>query len=835
MTLRIRYASPATLLATLAILASLAPNAIGADDQLAPVPDFERDIRPLLAAHCLDCHGQETQEQGLSLATVSAMLQGGESGPAIVRGDPRVSLLISMIESGEMPPDQEEPLDPIELAKLRQWIAAGSPSDERILDPRARRILVSDADRAHWAFEKPDKPAVPELNDNARLRTPIDHFVLDKLQAEGLTFSPEASRLSLLRRAYFDLLGLPPPPEEVAAFLADEDPDSYEHLIDRLLRSRHYGERWARLWLDLVGYSDTAAIDNDLDTVVPNEEIWRYRDWVIRALNADMPYDRFLAMQLAGDELIDWRNAPTYTPEVKDHLIATGYFRHTQDVTNHDQYGRKERFDVLAMAMESFTSGVLGMTFACAQCHDHKYEPLPQRDYYRLMGVLMSAYNPDEWVKPKDRFLADVPQSERQAIDRRNAEIQTEIDRLGKELKAAQESSEGGDASSKQDNPTVAQLEAQIEQLKPKLQSYGKIQALWDVGPPPDTYLLRRGIHDQRGARLQPGFPAVLSDDSELVNAQRPSQACGETSGLRLDLAQWLTRPGTRPAGLVARVLVNHVWRHHFGSGIVATPGNLGRSGTPPTHPDMLNWLAADFIESGWNMKRLHRQIMLSTVYRQASLVVSNPKLSIRDAQTIDPSNRLLWRAPIRRLDAESVRDAILAVSGKLNRKAGGPPVMLESQPDGMSKVKPDSSADESRRSIYVFVRRNYPLKFLEIFDTPIVPLNCTQRAQSATVLQSLALLNDPFLLEHAGHASRRLNASVDLADSRQAVTAAYVLIVGRPPAQAELKRCQEYFAGQIKVYDEAPPDGPRQAPQSLAMADLCHMLMCSNSFLYLE
>jgi len=794
-------------------------------------PEFERDVLPILAANCLDCHGADEPEQGLDLSTVTAMLQGGESGPAIIRGDPTSSLLISMVESGQMPPDDHKPLERDEFALIGRWIAKGAPAKGKVREPELRR-LVSDIDRQHWAFQKPVKPPVPESGADQRVNSTIDNFVLARLREHDLTFSPETARLTLMRRTYFDLVGLPPTPEEIAAYLADEHPRAYEQLIDRLLESQHYGERWARHWLDLAGYSDTREIDNDLMTVVPNEGIWRYRDWVIRAINDNVPYDRFLVMQLAGDELVDWRTAEKFTDEIKDHLIATGYLRHNQDVTDHDQYARKERFDVLLMTMQSFTSGVMGLTVACAQCHDHKYEPLPQRDYYRLMGAFMSAYNPDNWVKPKNRYRVDVSPAEQDAIDKENGKVNEQIAKLSQELeklKSASSGNEGpGDA-----HETIQELQNKIAELQPLLRQYGKIQALWDVGKVPEIFLLRRGNHDQPGARLRPGFPAVLSDEAEgLVHATRPAEATGETTGTRLSLAQWLTRPDTRAAGLVARVAVNQIWKGHFGQGIVTTPGNLGRSGAPPSHPRLLDWLAADFIDHGWNLKRLHRQIMLSTTYRQLSQ--RSPQGVPLAGQAIDPENRLLWRQNVRRLEAEALRDSMLALSGRLDRTSFGPPVMLESKPDGMSTVKQTAgTTDHCRRSIYVFVRRNYPLKMLETFDTPIVPLNCTARANSASVLQSLTLLNDPFVLEHASATAGQIELAMGVSDDRQLVNAAVVRVISRVPSESEVQRCVSHLQAQTELYRSEKVDAV--AARHRALADLCQMLMCTNEFLYVE
>ncbi|MCH2130590.1 MAG: DUF1553 domain-containing protein, partial [Pirellulaceae bacterium] len=551
----------------------------------------------------------------------------------------------------------------------------------------------------------------------------------------------------------------------------------------------------------------------------------------IRAFNDNLPFDRFLTMQLAGDELVDWRNATQYTDHIKDHLIATSFLRHNQDVTDHDQYGHKERFDVLFMTMQTFSSSVMGLTVGCAQCHDHKYEPMPQRDYYRLMGHFMAAYNPDDWVKPKDRYQTNVAGSEKAAIDQGNARLNNQITQVSADIEKLKATPEG-DSQAAESQAQIEALQHQIVEMKSRLQKYDSFPSLWDVGDVPRMFLLRRGNHDQPGAHLFPGFPAVLTDAVDgLVHAQRPVETVGKTTGMRLALAHWLTQPETRSAGLVSRVAVNYVWRQHFGRGIVATPGNLGRSGAAPSHPELLDWLAADFIEHGWDRKRLHRQIMSSSTYRQRS--ARSPQGTPLIGQTLDPDNQLFWRQNVRRLEAEAVRDSVLAVSGRLDRTSYGKAIMLESQPDGMSRVKQiPGKTQHFRRSIYIFVRRNYPLKILETFDTPIVPLNCTARENSASVLQSLTLLNDPFILEHAKVTSQQIYHSVDQQNLPQLITETFLRLVARYPNDSELQRCTSYLQTQFELYRET--EDPHTCWHR-AHVDLCQMLMCTNEFLYLN
>ncbi len=377
------------------------------DAQWPSPPSFEQDILPILAQKCHDCHGADVQEAKLDLRTLSTILQGGESGPSVVPGNPSSSLLMDLVAHGQMPPGGEEKLTAVELASLQRWVEAGTPAEENtvVLPPHSQ---LTDADRSFWAFQPPRKFDVPPVRQTDRVGGPINAFLLAKLEAQGIAYSAEADRGTLIRRAYFDLIGLPPEPAAVDAFLADSRPDAYEQLIDELLESPHYGERWGRHWLDAAGYVDNRLGDSDLATVTPNEGIWRYRDYVIRAFNEDKPYDRFLTEQLAGDELVDWRRAATFTPETVSLLSATGFLRNVEDHTSEPQYGIEKRYEVVNEVMDMFSTSVLGLTMECCRCHNHKYDPLPQRDYYRLMACFEPALNPHDWRRPQERFLADV-------------------------------------------------------------------------------------------------------------------------------------------------------------------------------------------------------------------------------------------------------------------------------------------------------------------------------------------------------------------------------------------------------------------------------------------
>ena len=851
------------------------------DPVYPPPPSFEKNIFPILASKCQGCHGEEVQEAKLDLRTLSEILRGGENGPAIVRNQPHQSLLLDLATSGQMPPEASDKLADHEIALLRDWIKAGAPAEEKIihLPPHSQ---IDEEDREFWAFRPPIKNTIPEPRSRDRIRTAVDSFLLAKLEERGLRYSPEVDKTILIRRAYFDLLGLPPEPKAVRAFLEDSRENAYEILIDELLNSPHYGERWGRHWLDAAGYVD-GKLDNDLGTIYPNNGIYRYRDYVIASFNEDKPFDQFLTEQIAGDELIDWRNLKTYDARTISLLTATGFLRNVDDHTDFPQYGIEKRYEVINETLDMFSTAVLGLTMECCRCHNHKYDPLPQRDYYRLMACFETAFNVYDWKQPKDRHLPDVSLAEKTAIDQANADIDRRIaeitqtestlkqqarERLiASRLEAIPEPIRNDVRSAVEMKPEQrnevqkylsekfasifaisdidleaalsatdkVSLQANADQrsaLASQKKSYSMIQALWDVGEPPLSHVHRRGNARAKGVLVQAGFPEVLQPVSPTESSAR-AQAEGATSGRRLQLARWLTQP-SHP--LTARVLINRVWHHHFGRGIVETLGNFGRSGSLPTHPELLDWLAVDFMENGWSIKRLHRQIMLSSAYRQSSRRTRASDIEnalIHQGEIVDPENRLLWRMNMRRLESEIIRDSLLAVGGTLDRTAGGPPDPITNPADGLSEVKTDSvSSRTTRRSIYLFARRVYPLKFLEIFDAPIMSVNCTQRTQSATVLQSLALLNSEFMNKQADSMSKHIVKHIG-EDTTERVKFAFLLAFARPPLDVELEKSRKFLESQIADYQSAEHSKEQSIQNSLA--DFCQMLMSSNEFLYVE
>jgi cytochrome c553 len=854
------------VVAVMALAASARPG-----EQPASGQQFERDVLSLLSARCVNCHGATKPKARLDLRSRSAMLSGGESGPALVPGSAEKSLLFQMITKGEMPPKGKTPLTAAETARLKAWIDAGAPAVQSAAGQESPKI--TDKDRQFWAFRKPVRPEVPRVRAADRVRTPIDAFVLASLETKGLSLSPDADPTTLVRRVYFDLVGLPPSPEEADAFLADRWPDAYERLVDRLLESPHYGERWGRHWLDAAGYSDSIGGDNDPGQCFPREGIWRYRDYVVRALNNDKPFDRFLTEQLAGDEIDDWRSAAVFTPEIREHLVATGLLRTTVDHTFEDELNRPfERYQVLHDSIENLTTNLLGLTVACARCHDHKFDPISQVEYYRLLAALKPVYNPEAWIKPQDRHLDDVSAKEKVVMDRHNAEIDRQIaewegqvDALtqpyqkklyDRRLSALPEAIRGDTAAalatpadkrnavqrylaeklgpslqvppkevsravSDSDRAKYNELKGRITSLKGRKHASGKIQAAWEPGAAPPAFIFRRGNLMTPGAEVRPGFFAVLCEPDTSTVISAPA-AAAKSSGRRTALARWLTRPD-HP--LTARVFVNRVWQHYFGEGIVATSDNFGHLGARPTHPELLDFLATQFVQSGWKVKALHRLIVTSSVYRQAS--TSRP-----ESELVDPGNQLLWRQRLRRLESEAVRDAVLTVSGRLDRTMGGPPVPIEPRPDGMVVVPKQGLPTPTaacRRCLYLFARRNYNLTLLNVFDQPVMATNCTRRIQSAVPLQSLTLLNDAMLLEHAEHFAARV-AAVASTPGMQ-IEAAFRIAFGRRPTLKEMASSTAFLN---KLRDRYAAKVPATVAQRQALAGLCQMLMCANEFLYI-
>lgn len=862
----------------------------------AAVPiDFDKEIRPIFQSRCLNCHGAATQKASLDMRSKAAMLRGGETGPAIVPGSAEKSLLWEKISGDEMPPGKEK-LNDAEKKLVRAWLDSGAPGGEALAAAIATKPAmipgaateaslpddvaseVTDEERRFWAFQKPVRPAIPAVAKAGDVRNPIDAFLLHELTKAGLEYSREADRTALLRRAYFDLTGLPPAPHEVEEFLNDESPQAYERLIDRLLASPRYGERWGRHWLDLAGYADSEGI---LSADYVRTAAWRYRDYVIRAFNADKPYDRFLKEQLAGDELVDYwtarRTKKELGPEVVEALTATGFLRCASDTSRPDFAAIKNApgyyYQTLDDTLKIFASATMGLTVECAKCHSHKYDPIPQTDYYRLQAVFMSGYRPAQWIPQVQRKLDEATDEQDKAAKAHNATVDAAIAPLKKELDTLQkqqaaklfaerlaklpeairddvraafdvESAKRSEVQKylvekfqkelKPDAKTlpklladtypdyakqVAALDAKVKTEEAKRRTLPEIRAFYDLPGEPKTPLLRRGDYTTPGREVSPGVLSVLATAKPF--AWKPPAKDAPTSGRRTALAEWLTQPD-HP--LTSRVLVNRLWLHHFGQGLVATPDNFGNKGARPSHPELLDWLAVEFTARGWSVKQMHRLIMTSAAYRQSC--ASNDA-----AARIDPENKLLWRQRLRRLEAEALRDSILAVSGTLNLEMYGAPVPMQARGGGIG-VADDASG--RRRSVYLQVRRSQPLSFLQVFDQPVMETNCTARGVSTVASQALELQNGEFMTAQAAAFAARVAKEAAGREIDYAVRAAFA----RLPTAKERTVLAAFLERQAERHlPSGGTIGPEQRENARrwALADMCHMLLSANEFAYVE
>ncbi|MFI5259944.1 MAG: PSD1 and planctomycete cytochrome C domain-containing protein [Candidatus Limnocylindrales bacterium] len=705
---------------------------------------YETEVRPILKAHCLKCHGDGPKIRGdFRLDSRAAVLRGGELGPAVSLREPEKSRLLEAIryEDLEMPPAGKLPAHEIDV--LTRWVKDGLPwtgeSKTAAGVPPIRRVPAKTpaprAPRDAWSFRPVRRPALPVVKDRGWCRSPIDVFLLSRLEAEGLQPAPPADRVTLIRRLTYDLTGLPPTPREVDAFLADHAVGAYEHLVDRLLASPHYGEKWGRHWLDLVRYGETDGYERDS----AKPFAWRYRDYVIAALNEDKPFDHFIREQLAGDEI---------DPDSAGPLIATGYYR--LGIRDDEPADRLlAHYDGLDGIISTTGQVILGMSINCARCHDHKVDPIPQRDYYRLLA-----------------FFGDVTDSN------------------GKDLRKV-----AGGSGTRIDVMCVAER--------------GRS----------DMHVLLRGNPNLRGDKVEPGVPEVLGDGA-------PTFVRGP--GKRRALADWLT---DRRNPRTARVLANRLWQYHFGRGIVPTPNDFGGLGEPPTHPELLDWLAADLMDGDWHLKRMHRLIVLSSAYRMSSR-------GRAAALALDPANRWFWRFPMRRLTGEEVRDSILAVAGTLNVKAGGPSVyppipreVLAGQSVPGQGWPTSSPAEAARRSIYVHVKRSLLVPILATHDAADTDSSCPVRYSTTVPTQALGLLNGTFTNEQAARFAGRLRREAP-GDVRAQVRRALRLTTAREPDAGEVR-------DDVALLDSLAAQGRLDA--RTALTQYCLMTLNANAFLYLD
>jgi hypothetical protein len=1014
--------------------------AVGQADELPDV-GFQSEIMPLLKQHCVACHGPSKREAGLNLATPPGIRRGGKKGVAISPGSIEKSLLWQRVVSDEMPVDAPLPAEAKD--KLRRWILAGSPGLP------ARVSLKPDGDE-HWAFQKLRARPLPSPADVSRVRTPIDQFVQSRLENVGLSIGPTADRDTLIRRVSLDLTGIPPTPEERRTFLNDEQDNAYERMVDRYLDSPRFGERWGKYWLDAAGYADSNGYFG-ADTDRPYA--FRYRDYVIRALNANKPWDVFIREQLAGDEMARYEAGVEVLGEMIPLLEAAHFLRNSPDGTdssdgNPDEV-RRDKYAALEGTLEIIGSSLLGMTVGCARCHDHKFEPFTQRDYYQLQAVIYPAFNVSKWIKPKKRMIraasaeelaswqsetrrvteaiaarrgafrkwlrdnrepaetvffddfdgdarklagtwsntapSDAAPAGRPAVNIDSAKAPAAVVNTGRltiiesgasgdracctvksydwtppakgawiqatfDLEAhgtpapyvgyfislrdfndarglaggnvLVDGNKAGGAAIHVDYPgsdsqsrgrigssgyepghnygvrvtnagegnfeiaqvvdgilepkavtlsaadlpdggfgfeyccgrsfavdnvliersevnpgtspdRVADIRRKIEQERVKFeadvarlkaarpQEPGRLALVADYSAEiPPVPLLVRGEHKLPGDSVPAAAPHVLGERSNPVSLDGLSHDLTTSTGRRLAFARWLTRPASRAAGVLARVTVNRWWQYHFGRGIVATPENVGYSGAAPTHPDLLDYLAGQLESNDWNPQALHRLILTSAVYRQRSALDAH-------AQAIDPDNQLLWRYPMRRLDAEALRDAMLAVSGELDVRMFGPYIPTEFATDGRVVVKPVADG-ALRRSVYLQQRRTQIADMLQMFDAPSIVASCTGRPRTTVPLQSLNLLNSPFIRDRARALAARIGAHEEMGNT-EFVRNAFVMTLAREARPAERSASLEFLETQPSEY----PDAADAADQ--ARIDLCQMLLAGNAFLYVE
>lgn len=936
---------------------------------------FEKDVRPVFKTHCFHCHGEDgVTEGGLDLRLRRLIAQGGDSGSAIESESSDESLLMEHLESGEMPPgDKTLPTQSIEL--IRRWIDQGAKTARAEPESIGEGDLFSLEEREFWSFQPLVRPSVPAVKNVECVSNPVDAFVLAKLESKGLAFSKTVQRHDLARRLFFDLVGLPPSPAELERFLSDDSPIATSRLIDRLMSSPHYGERWGRHWLDVAGYADSEGYAEE-DRV--RDSAFRYRDYVIDSINRDKPWDQFVREQLAGDEMI----SPPYTnlsEQNVERLTATGFLRMAPDGTASGGIDQNlARNQTIADTIDIVSTSLLGLTVACAQCHNHRYDPISQVDYYRMRAIFSPALDWKQWRNPNSRRVSLYTDEQRAIKKELEAEIaevnvekktktdyfieltlQEELDKVAEALRqplrdayktvAAKRSAEqkqlladhpsvqnispgslylydnkrvararkidldragkakqyvktvrekalsalsvadrenllatekikAADRTTDQkqiiamhaivavteatlkdfDADAAAQLEAdkklavelrgtksvnelkkftdQIAEIRLRMPEEGFVRALTEQrGKMLETFVFIRGDHEQPGEKVSPGDLSVLEQYAKTIDENSPSLP---TTGRRLAYAKNLTS-GRHP--LVARVIVNRVWAQHFGRGIVSSLGDFGVLGERPTHPGLLDWLASEFVDSGWSLKRLHRLIVNSTAYQQAS--TRTPELD-----RVDPDNRLYARCSVRRLESEAYRDSVLAVSGQLNRTIFGKPVPVKEDDvgqivlgaeklDGERKpVEGDGLGDQvGRRSLYVQVRRSRVLGVLETFDTPVMTPNCTKRSASNVAPQPLLMMNSDFSIKFSAKLAERLRTeSGD--DVNAQVTLLWLLTQGTKPSPDERSSAVDYLKAQSSALQNPGSEKNAESePRQDALASLCHALLSTNRFLYID
>ncbi|MCH2374785.1 MAG: PSD1 and planctomycete cytochrome C domain-containing protein [Planctomycetes bacterium] len=822
---------------------SVSPQRLVAEESAASVESgeaeafFEEHVQPILKAHCVKCHGGRTRVKGgLRLTSRADLLKGGDLGPAVSLEKPATSLILKAIdyedENLQMPPAGR--LDQAKIDVLTRWVKMKAPwgatSTESIpTESRQSSPQVTAEAMRFWSFLPVERPAVPAVKNADWVKNPIDAFVLHRLEESGLEPAPHARPRELLRRATYGVTGLPPTPASVDAFVVERSL-SYEEVVDQLLASPQYGESWARDWLDLVRYAETNSFERDR----AKPDVWRYRDYVIDSLNSDKPYDQFVREQLAGDELDEVTN---------ETLIATGYYRlgaWDDESTDPLQSRYDDLDDVVATTGQVF----LGLTVNCARCHDHKLDPIPQRDYYRLLaffhGIRPYSYQHEKSVlvsisppEVQKKYYADVKALKEQTEAAKHAveRVQNGVISLLSSDEQKQTSDHAKRAALLEKKVPEFLTPDAVARYKELVKEFQRLNATKiprldyalcvkeEKATPPETFIFTRGNAHVPADKVEPGFPAVLNTPDPVMPAPAKD---AKSSGRRRVLADWIASPKNP---LTARVIVNRVWKHHFGRGIVRTPSNFGRLGARPTHPELLDWLASEFMANGWRLKYLHKLIMTSSTYRMSS--AGNTR-----ALEIDPENDLLWRVDMRRLGAEEIRDSILAVNGKLNPKMGGPSIFTivpkeilagQSRPgDGWTPSRPEERA---RRSIYIHIKRSLIAPFLASFDFADTDTTCPVRFATTQATQALTMLNSEFMdREAAAFALRLKDEAGDSSAAR--VRLAFRLALAREAQSHEVERGVALMAALEAEKDFGEDEAVKQ---------FCLLVLNLNEFIYLD
>jgi hypothetical protein len=814
----------------LVILLLMARNGQAAPSDAQGVAFFEQKIRPLLAQRCYGCHSAraKTAQGGLRLDSRAGWQRGGGRGPAILPGSPDGSLLLKAVRGAggapAMPPDGK--LSGAEVFALTEWIRMGAPDPRADAPGTAKPTGMSvEQGRNYWAFQPLRPTAPPRLPApfaiKARPRTRLDAFVLAKLAQHGMTPNPPADRRTLIRRASFDLIGLPPTPEEVRAFETDRSPNAWAKVVDRLLASPHYGERWGRHWLDLARFAESHGYEQDYD----RPYAYQYRDFVIRALNADLPYDQFVRWQIAGDEI---------DPDNPMAVMATGFLAagtHATQITRNQV--EKERYDELDDMLATTCVATLGLTVGCARCHDHKYDPIPNRDYYRMLSTFTTTVRSDYDVN-----MDAAGYRRAKAVFDQEQAVLTEARKRYERVRLPQAfqawfKTHGSGKETPEERTRMQNLYRIFDPEWQRLERQARAHQAQEPQPTTQkalicsegvpavrthtqggdfleqTCFLRRGDPNQKeGVATQSFLQALMRTPDGERHWQVAPPPGWRTSYRRRALANWITDLDYGAGPLLARVIVNRLWQKHIGRGIVATPSDFGTQGERPTHPELLDWLASELVRNGWRLKPIHRLIMMSSVYRESDVL--DPKQAGRD-----PENRLCWRHPRRRLDAEILRDSMLAVSGTLDTTLFGPGTLDENM---------------RRRSLYFFVKRSRLVPTMTLFDAPNALQSIASRSSTTTAPQALLLMNSPLVRGYALGFAQRIAPDPET-PFPEAVTAGYWLALSRPPSDGERGDALAFLEQQAASYRAA---GQAEA-RKLALADLCQALMSLNEFVYGE